>query len=60
MRSTGLKLLLHDGFGIRLCAQRLYEGDLVRSGIARSLASLLSSCEFKTLLGFQALKVCEM
>jgi hypothetical protein len=29
-----MKVLVHDGFGLWLCARRLYEGSFIRAGAA--------------------------
>jgi transposase len=34
-RANRMKVLLHDGFGLWLCARRLYEGHFVRAGVTR-------------------------
>ena len=33
-RATRMKVLVHDGFGLWLCARRLYEGSFIRAGAA--------------------------
>lgn len=39
-RANRMKVLVHDGFGLWLCARRLYEGSFIRAGLTpeRSLA----------------------
>ena len=32
-RATRMKVLVHDGFGLWLCARRLYEGHFIRAGL---------------------------
>ena len=31
-RANRMKVLVHDGFGLWLCARRLYEGSFIRAG----------------------------
>ena len=49
-RSNRMKLLLHDGFGLWLCARRLYEGHFVRAGIARTGGVALNSEQLQALV----------
>jgi transposase len=39
-RANRMKVLVHDGFGLRLCARRLYEGCFIRAGIAQERGPL--------------------
>jgi transposase len=32
-RANRMKVLVHDGFGLWLCARRLYEGHFIRAGL---------------------------
>jgi transposase len=32
-RANRMKVLVHDGFGLWLCARRLYEGSFIRAGM---------------------------
>ena len=32
-RANRMKVLVHDGFGMWLCARRLYEGSFIRAGL---------------------------
>jgi IS66 Orf2 like protein len=33
VRANRMKVLVHDGFGMWLCARRLYEGHFIRAGL---------------------------
>jgi len=41
-RANRMKVLIHDGFGLWLCARRLYEGGFIRAGMAQERALTLS------------------
>jgi transposase len=41
-RATRMKVLVHDGFGLWLCARRLYEGSFIRAGMTQERALALS------------------
>jgi transposase len=41
-RATRMKVLVHDGFGLWLCARRLYEGSFIRAGMTQERALSLS------------------
>ena len=41
-RANRMKVLLHDGFGLWLCARRLYEGSFIRAGMTRERGVALS------------------
>jgi transposase len=34
-RANRMKVLVHDGFGLWLCARRLYEGHFIRAGLTQ-------------------------
>jgi transposase len=39
-RANRMKVLLHDGFGLWLCARRLYEGSFIRAGVTHDRKAL--------------------
>ncbi len=41
-RANRMKVLIHDGFGLWLCARRLYEGSFIRAGLTQERALALS------------------
>ncbi len=41
-RANRMKVLVHDGFGLWLCARRLYEGSFIRAGMTQEHALALS------------------
>jgi transposase len=41
-RANRMKVLVHDGFGLWLCARRLYEGSFIRAGMTQERALPLS------------------
>jgi transposase len=41
-RATRMKVLVHDGFGLWLCARRLYEGSFIRAGMTQERGLALS------------------
>jgi len=41
-RANRMKVLVHDGFGLWLCARRLYEGSFIRAGMAQERGLPLS------------------
>jgi transposase len=41
-RANRMKVLVHDGFGLWLCARRLYEGSFIRAGLTQERALALS------------------
>jgi hypothetical protein len=41
-RANRMKVLVHDGFGLWLCARRLYEGSFIRSGMTAERGLALS------------------
>ena len=41
-RANRMKVLVHDGFGLWLCARRLYEGSFMRAGMTQERALSLS------------------
>jgi transposase len=41
-RANRMKVLVHDGFGLWLCARRLYEGGFIRAGMTQERALALS------------------
>ncbi len=41
-RATRMKVLVHDGFGLWLCARRLYEGSFIRARMTQERALALS------------------
>ena len=38
-RANRMKVLVHDGFGLWLCARKLYEGSFIRAGV-----SMIAAC----------------
>ncbi len=36
-RANRMKVLVHDGFGLWLCARKLYEGSFIRAGVRHDL-----------------------
>ena len=41
-RANRMKVLVHDGFGLWLCARRLYEGSFIRAGARHDRGMALS------------------
>jgi transposase len=41
-RANRMKVLVHDGFGLWLCARRLYEGSFIRAGMTQERGVALS------------------
>jgi transposase len=41
-RANRMKVLVHDGFGLWLCARRLYEGGFIRAGAMHGCYRTLS------------------
>ena len=41
-RANRMKVLVHDGFGLWLCARRLYEGSFIRAGMTHERGLVLS------------------
>jgi transposase len=41
-RATRMKVLIHDGFGLWLCARRLYEGSFIRATMTQQRGLALS------------------
>jgi transposase len=41
-RANRMKVLVHDGFGLWLCARRLYEGSFIRAGMTPERGVALS------------------
>jgi transposase len=41
-RTNRMKVLVHDGFGLWLCARRLYEGSFIRAGMTQERGLALS------------------
>ena len=41
-RANRMKVLVHDGFGLWLCARRLYEGSFIRAGMTQERGLALS------------------
>jgi transposase len=41
-RANRMKVLVHDGFGLWLCARRLYEGSFIRAGMTQERTLALS------------------
>ena len=49
-RANRMKVLVHDGFGLWLCARRLYEGSFIRAGAAHELGLALSHEQLQALV----------
>jgi transposase len=43
-RANRLKVLVHDGFGLWLCARRLYEGSFIRAALTHERGIALTAC----------------
>jgi transposase len=41
-RTNRMKVLVHDGFGLWLCARRLYEGGFIRAVLSKDLSIALT------------------
>jgi transposase len=41
-RANRMKVLVHDGFGLWLCARRPYEGSFIRAGVTQERGLALS------------------
>jgi transposase len=41
-RANRMKVLVHDGFGLWLCARKLYEGSFIRAGVRHDRGMALS------------------
>ena len=42
-RANRMKVLVHDGFGLWLCARKLYEGSFIRAGVRHDRGMPLST-----------------
>ena len=49
-RSNRMKVLVHDGFGLWLCARKLYEGSFIRAGIRHDRGMPLSQEQLQALV----------
>jgi len=49
-RANRMKVLVHDGFGLWLCARRLYEGSFIRAGAAHERGLALSHEQLQALV----------
>jgi transposase len=49
-RANRMKVLLHDGFGLWLCARRLYEGSFIRAGFTHERGLALSHEQLQALV----------
>ena len=49
-RANRIKVLLHDGFGLWLCARRLYEGSFMRAGATHERGLALSHEQLQALV----------
>jgi transposase len=49
-RANRVKVLLHDGFGLWLCARRLYEGSFIRAGVTHERGMALSPEQLQALV----------
>jgi hypothetical protein len=44
-----MKVLVHDGFGLWLCARRLYEGSFIRAGVRQDRGMALTHEQLQAL-----------
>ena len=49
-RANRMKVLVHDGFGLWLCARRLYEGNFIRAGVTHERGMTLSHEQLQALV----------
>lgn len=49
-RANRMKVLLHDGFGLWLCARRLYEGHFIRAGFRHERGIALTHEQLQALV----------
>jgi len=49
-RANRMKVLLHDGFGLWLCARRLHEGGFIRAGLTHERVMALSHEQLQALV----------
>jgi transposase len=49
-RANRMKVLVHDGFGLWLCARKLYEGSFIRAGVTHELGMPLSHEELNAIV----------
>jgi transposase len=49
-RANRMKVLLHDGFGLWLCARRLYEGSFIRAGMVQERGLALSHGQLQVIV----------
>src|SRR5687768_2265081 len=49
-RANRMKVLVHDGFGLWLCARRLYEGSFIRAGLRHDRGIALSHEQLQALV----------
>ena len=49
-RANRIKVLVHDGFGLWLCARRLYEGSFIRAGMTQERGMALSHEQLQALV----------
>jgi transposase len=49
-RANRMKVLVHDGFGLWLCARRLYEGSFIRAGATAERGLALSHEQLQALV----------
>jgi transposase len=49
-RANRMKVLVHDGFGLWLCARRLYEGSFIRAGVRQDRGMALTHEQLQALV----------
>lgn len=49
-RANQMKVLVHDGFGLWLCARRLYEGSFIRAGMTLERGLALSQEQLQAIV----------
>lgn len=49
-RANRMKVLVHDGFGLWLCARRLYEGHFMRAGLTQHQGIALTHDQVQALV----------
>jgi transposase len=49
-RANRMKVLVHDGFGLWLCARRLYEGSFIRAGMTQERGLPLSHDQLQAIV----------
>jgi transposase len=49
-RANRMKVLVHDGFGLWLCARKLYEGHFIRAGLTQHQGIALSHEQIQALV----------